>query len=72
MLRQLPPGVIFGIVFQVERNAGVDCGTPLGLRVDGKAPLHEFQSLLHVVETKPSAFLAASRLKPTPQSLTVR
>jgi len=24
------------------------------LRIDGKAALHEFQSLLHAVETKPS------------------
>jgi hypothetical protein len=40
MLRQLPPGFMFGIVFQEERNASVDRGSPLRLRVDGKASLH--------------------------------
>ena len=40
MLRQLPPGFMFGIDFQDERNASVDRGTPLRLRVYGKASLY--------------------------------
>ena len=34
----------------------MDRRTSLGLRFDGKDSLHEFQSLLHAIETKPSTF----------------
>jgi len=39
VLRQ-SPRLRCGIASQTEGDASVDCGTPLGLRVDGKVPLH--------------------------------
>jgi len=41
----------------------VDRRTTFGLRVDGETALHEFQSLPHVVETKPSAGLYCFEVK---------
>src|SRR5258708_30403812 len=60
-----PDGLLWKIRFRTaflqdslsrtERHASVDRCTSLGLRVDEKTALNEFQSLLHAVETKPSA-----------------
>ena len=41
----------------------MDRRTTRGFGVDGKTALHEFQSLLHVVETKPSARLCRFEVK---------
>jgi len=41
----------------------VEDRTALRLRVDGKAALHEFQALLHAVETKPSPRLCRCEVK---------
>ena len=46
-----------------ERDASVDCCTPSELRVDRKAALHEFQSLLHTVEAKPSPRFCSFEIK---------
>ena len=53
--RILHPIRAHAIASQTERYARVDRRPTLGLRVDGKSALREFQSLLHVVDTKPSA-----------------
>src|ERR1700758_5646208 len=52
-----------GFAYQTEANASVKRRTTLRLRVDGTAALHEFQSLLHVVETKPSVRLCRCAVK---------
>src|SRR5712664_316803 len=40
----------------VERHAGVDRRSTLGLRVDGKLPVHQLQPLRHTDEAKPAGF----------------
>src|SRR5258708_13563717 len=51
-------------LFRTERHASVDRCTSLGLRVDEKTALNEFQSLLHPVQTKPSTLPCRFEAKP--------
>src|SRR5215472_14266590 len=52
-----------GIVCETQRNTSVDSCTTLGLRLDRKAALQQFESLPHAVEPKPSVRLFVFGIK---------
>jgi len=66
------PGCQAWNLFRTERHASVDRGTTLGMRIDRKRSIHEFQPLLHAYEAKPSGRPCPFAIKPAPESLTVR
>ena len=68
----LLPSRPHGTVSRTQRHASVDCRTTIGLRVDGKLPIHEFDPLRHADKAKPEVFIFSSTLKPDPESRTVR
>src|SRR5258705_7072791 len=52
----LLPSRTHGMTSRIERHASVDRRTTIGLRVDGKLPIHQLHPLCHTDKAKPAGF----------------
>lgn len=58
----LPSG-LQGIARGIERDTSVNCRAPVWVRIDGKGPIHERQTLFHADEAKSMALLYRFTIK---------